>query len=142
MYLDENGNPLSLDETEELSEFLQGKKPEGYHLNTMPHLTEEQAWTVIYVLQEKFRLIPDHYEKCDKCGEFFNFHDEGYWLESSSRKYPRDEEMWGDIKDIPKFCGCYCDWCLEPAIREHRYELEQKVKRIGSQIRWLMGVTP
>jgi len=73
MYLDENGNPLSLDETEELSEFLQGKKPEGYHLNTMPHLTEEQAWTVIYVLQEKFRLIPDHYEKCDKCGSFLTF---------------------------------------------------------------------
>lgn len=42
-----------------------------------PRLGKRAAFTVIYVLQERFRLIPDNIEQCDVCLELFDEHEGG-----------------------------------------------------------------
>ncbi len=44
--------------------------PEGWTLpNLPPKMTGEQAFALIYYLQEGPRLLPDHIERCEECGE-------------------------------------------------------------------------
>lgn len=76
MFADDN-KQFSLEKTRELYEFLQGKIPDGISLSYPPALTPEQAGSVIYVLQEHFRIIPDNYEQCESCNELFDSNCEG-----------------------------------------------------------------
>lgn len=69
---------MNLEKTQELYEFLKGGIPEGFTLKTWkPKLSEDEAFTIIYVLQEKFHLIPDHFENCARCKEIFDMECEG-----------------------------------------------------------------
>lgn len=63
---------MNLDLIIELFEFLQGKEVEHFTLKRRPKLTKNQAFTVIYYLQERMGLIPDKYEFCDGCHELFD----------------------------------------------------------------------
>ncbi len=64
---------FTIEQTQELYEFLKGGIPEGFTLKTWkPKLSEDEAFTIIYILQEKFKLIPDHYEQCKRCKEIFD----------------------------------------------------------------------
>lgn len=86
----------SFEETLELYKWLQGEKMEGYEINNQPKLNKEQAFAVIYMLQEAYGFIPDTFEKCDVCGELF------------------DSDIEGEIisdKDSNKTIIC-CDGCL------------------------------
>jgi hypothetical protein len=68
---------LDIEKTRELNEFLMGQTPPGFHLTSQPKLSRKMAFSVIYVLQEHFGLIPDHFEKCDRCGYIFDSEREG-----------------------------------------------------------------
>lgn len=72
---------ITLEQTQELFDFLQGNfMPEGWTIKPKPRLTRNQAWSVIYYLQERLRILPDHYEKCrrNKCdSDLFNSESEG-----------------------------------------------------------------
>lgn len=72
-----------LENSEELFEFLQGNIPSGYHLaaESIPRLTPEQAWTVIWYLQNKYWQVPDHIERCDICGNLYDSWREGETLD-------------------------------------------------------------
>lgn len=85
---------LNFNQTKELYDFLRGESganienlrnvdftingtkiwTEKSHL---PKLTDEQAFLVLYVLQEAYNLIPDEIEKCSKCGELYDSSAEG-----------------------------------------------------------------
>lgn len=52
--------------------FLQGKCPDTMNVKEMPNLTKQQAFSVIYYLQEHLPVFPDTIEKCDRCGELFD----------------------------------------------------------------------
>lgn len=67
----------SFEETSELYKWLQGEKMEGYEIKNQPKLNEEQAFAVIYMLQEAYGFIPDNFEKCDVCGELYDSYIEG-----------------------------------------------------------------
>jgi hypothetical protein len=43
----------------------------------IPHLTQEQAFAVIYYLQEALYILPDTYEKCRKCGDLYDSDNDG-----------------------------------------------------------------
>lgn len=43
----------------------------------LPKLTDEQAFLVIYALQEVYKMIPDHFEMCSYCGELYDSDEEG-----------------------------------------------------------------
>lgn len=90
-----------LERTEELFEFLQGTVPDGHRIDAehIPHLTAEQAWTVIWYLSELHWQVPDHIERCDACGSLFDTNDSGVGIE---------------INDLTRyFCDnapCYQKW--------------------------------
>ena len=67
----------SFDETSDLYRWLQGEKMEGYEIQNQPNLNQEQAFAVIYILQEGFGFIPDIFEKCDVCGNLYDSDMEG-----------------------------------------------------------------
>lgn len=73
-------DPKSLQSVRELFEVLQGRRLETIIIKDLK-LTPEQAFSVIYFLQEHMGLIPDHYEKCDECGCLFDTESEGGYFE-------------------------------------------------------------
>lgn len=95
---------LTLEQTKELYEFLQGKsktvctgvkklyswhhteiikfmKIKNYDINTLeshlPKLTAEQAFLIIRVLQKVYHMIPDTFEICDVCKKMYDSDEEG-----------------------------------------------------------------
>ena len=76
-------DPDDLERTEELFTFLQGDIPDGYRIadDRIPHLTAEQAWTVIWYLGNQYWQVPDYIERCDVCGELFDTTREGDYLD-------------------------------------------------------------
>ena len=87
-------NELEL--VQEFDEFLTGTCPdsitikEGYPFG----LTPEQAFSIIWYLQEHWRIISDRYERCSECGNIYHTESEGHHNEAT-------------LKD-------YCGWCYDP----------------------------
>jgi hypothetical protein len=73
----------------ELYNYLQGKQiPSGFCEGfLMPQLSEDMAWKIIYVLQEGLRIIPDHIERCDNCGDIFDTDCGGRYSELEGKYY-------------------------------------------------------
>jgi len=68
---------ITLEQVETLYAFLQGECPERFCIKAMPNLTPDQAFAVIYYLQEGLGLIPDKYEKCRECDDLYDSANEG-----------------------------------------------------------------
>ena len=106
-----------LENTRELFAFLQGTVPEGHVIEQshVPHLTPDQAATVIWYLGNKYWQVTDHVERCDVCGEWYNT-----WCEGATI----------DCAPPPiYFCGNCCEG--EEAQRKRRIErgLEKSQRR-------------
>ena len=71
---------MDFDKTKEFYEFLLGKDKEfkGLTEENKLNLTPEQAFHIIYYLQEKHLIIPDVYEKCNECQKLYNSEKEGH----------------------------------------------------------------
>ena len=72
---------------EEFYAFLRGEIPEQIHLprGHKPKMSQKQAHSVIWYLQEHFSIIPDTIEQCDFCFNFFDSNSEGgYWQTKGS----------------------------------------------------------
>ena len=78
-----------LENTKELFEFLQGTMPEGYLVegSHVPHLTPDQAETVIWYLGNKYWQVTDHIERCDVCGEWYDHYYEGETIDCGPPPY-------------------------------------------------------
>jgi len=64
---------LSLEQLQEFYSWLQGNvKRTEWAENNVPHLDAKTAWRIIYELQDWLRVLPDHFELCDECGELFD----------------------------------------------------------------------
>lgn len=108
----------------ELTEFLQGETPEGFRLDSQPELDEDTAWTVVYILQEKFELITDQIEKCEQCGRLF---ETGYDEKIVETAALRDPAIYPDLEGVPEFSGIFCgEGCMRRAAREHRQNKDSK----------------
>lgn len=109
---------MSFEDVDQLYKFLKGEDDLGFTFKDedyLPKLTDEQAFRIIYVLQERFRTIPDTIEKCDCCGGLFDTECEGYVCEDGFKacdaapcfiEFSRHEEEM--LKDTVK-----CDFCGE-----------------------------
>ncbi len=85
---------ISLEEVEKFYNFLQGEVPEELTLQSPPKLTADQAFTVVYYLQEIFQILPDKYEKClmPECNALFDSENEGcaaLFCDSCGCQYPK-----------------------------------------------------
>jgi len=76
-------------QTQELFDFLQGTVPEGYSIKEdhVPHLTPDQAWTVVWFLGNMDFQISDEIERCDVCGELFDTGYEGIYTEEGPPRF-------------------------------------------------------
>ena len=92
--------PTDLKRVEQLFNFLQGVVPDGYNMpaEDVPHLTADQAWTVIWYLSEQYWQVPDYIQRCDVCGILYDSRCEGAVL------------AYGDPPNV--FCG-ECEYSLE-----------------------------
>ena len=79
------GLSVSVEETQELYDFLRGETPKGFTFREQPKLSREAAFAVIYYLQEKMYLIPDHYEQCDECGRIYESYEEGIFIDDTDQ---------------------------------------------------------
>lgn len=71
----------------EFYEFLQGNVPEGITTRPKIKLTKKQAFSIIWYLQEKFPVIPDHIEQCYTCGELYDSYSQGHHSEVTGKFY-------------------------------------------------------
>lgn len=93
----------TLEEVESFFAFLQGAKMPGFRFSeNSPEikLSAEQAYKIIYVLQEGLRVVPDKYEKCSICNSLYNIEEEGDHTERMVVWYVEEYEEENDI-DIP-----------------------------------------
>lgn len=113
----DNRELSDLEWVEELFEFLQGDVPEEKTLapGHRVKLTADQAYSIIWFLQERFPLLPDQIEKCDTCDNLYDSYSQGHHSELTG-----------------KF---YCCMTCEPADlyeREHRAE-KRKAKQLKNK---------
>lgn len=81
--MDQTTAETSLEQVEELYEFLQGTPPKSIIMGkqTQPVLTKEQAFAVVWFLQEHMHLLPDSYQQCSVCEDLFDSREEGFYVE-------------------------------------------------------------
>jgi hypothetical protein len=64
---------VNIDEAREFYAFLRGgDPPKGIYVRARPRLSANAAFAVLYVLQERYRLIPDTFEQCEDCKELYD----------------------------------------------------------------------
>jgi hypothetical protein len=69
-----------------LYEYLQGNLPDGVKCFA-PKLSEEDAFSVIWFLQECINCLPQKHERCSICGEIYNSENEGHYSELNGESY-------------------------------------------------------
>jgi hypothetical protein len=108
-----------LDVVERVFDMLIGKElPEGVCLEHQPNLTEEEAFSVVWFLQEVSRVLPDTIDRCNYCGLLYN-------AECTSPGYIDDTDDWfwketefteDEIKSVAH--QHFCSWgCMSYAIQ-------------------------
>lgn len=79
---------ISLDVARQLYDFLRGgPPPDGICLRSRPRLSASAAFSVLYVLQEGYRMVPDTFEQCYRCHDLFDSDEGGYYCEKTGRHY-------------------------------------------------------
>jgi hypothetical protein len=103
---------ITLEQVEQFMEMLTGGElPDGLMLANQPELTRNQAFSVIYYLQEILRVIPDKFEMCE-CGELFDGDCDGYIVGEYDSWY---EEHWILPETVTAnegriFCSIECEY--------------------------------
>lgn len=102
---------MEQEEIEMFYKFLQGTDcPENLHTQNQPHLTAEEAFSVIYYLQEIMEILPDKYEMCKECGCIYDAECEGACIgEDTTIIGENGEEIPGNF--LAEQYGTYCDSC-------------------------------
>lgn len=86
-----------LDSIKTFHGFLQGTIPEGVTVRRFKKMNPDQAFTVIWFLQEVCHLLSDHYEMCHNCKVIYDAWGEGHRNEKTGR--------------------CFCGSCFDPDLR-------------------------
>jgi hypothetical protein len=67
---------VTINELQEFFEFLQGVIPNNEATKisfvSPPKVSKETAISIIYYLQEVMGIVPDTYESCKKCSDFYD----------------------------------------------------------------------
>ena len=101
-------------------EFLQGKMhPDRISRENAPDLTKEQAWHVIYCMQEYFGIFDDRFKRCKICDCIYDSDGQGTVIKQDT--VPA-ETIEGSVKiklqEFTEECGHYCEG--------HRADKEEK----------------
>lgn len=87
------GEPVvdELSRVEQFHEFLQGRLPDGVEVGHLPKLSADEAFTVIWFLQEVSEIISSSIEMCSYCGTLF------------------DSDADGHIGEAGNYCSAMCE---------------------------------
>jgi len=100
----------TLEKVQEFYEWLQGGAgPEKIEFRTKPRLTEDEAFSVVYYLQEELGILPDCYEQCRKCKGLYDSCNEGTSIDKDSTIVENGKEVDGNFQE--ELYGLYCDNC-------------------------------
>jgi len=104
-----------LKHTNALFDLLQGRVPDDCKIKAshVPHLTPDQAWTVIWWLGNQYWQVTDHIERCDVCGDLYDTHCGGECLD------------WGETPYH------VCDECVHDDVVEAKREMQAKSSKEG-----------
>lgn len=76
-----NLSEVTINELQEFFEFLQGdissNEARKITFISPPKVSKETAISIIYYLQEVMGIVPDTYESCKKCSDFYDSGNEG-----------------------------------------------------------------
>ena len=98
---------ISHEQMNNLYAMLQGDlRDEDSRLGNLPNLSSEQAFAVIYYLQEQMDILPDNYDRCDLCHCLVNRDNEAMYNSF-------DDDELNQAHDFPKE-GRYCEDCSLP----------------------------
>lgn len=95
-------------------EFLQGKMhPDKINAENVPNLTKEQAWHVIYCMQEYFGIFDDRFERCKICDHIYDSDAGGMVISQDTE--PMEITDRSENRKVHNFaeeeCGYYCEEC-------------------------------
>ena len=117
---------IESDAMNDLLSFLKGDFiPETVKIvdkSKLPKLTTIQAWFVIYVLQEHFKVLPEKFEMCNDCGRVFDSEIEGIHTDDKVQFEEGEIAFRLPIEDVGKFLCGYC----EDAHRRQEYEKDDE----------------
>lgn len=98
------GQPIlnDMERIEKFFSFLQGDVPPHVQMSddTTPKLTPDQAWSVIWFLQEVCHVLPVKFQRCDCCGDLYDSYRGGDYNEAG-----------------PLYRFCASDSCLSELMR-------------------------
>ena len=104
---------ITIEQVRELYAMLTGGElPDGWRMPEQPQLTPRAAFAVIWFLQERLRILPDHYERCKNCDEVFDTDYGGQVCVDDVDEY--DQEAYGALdvsaEELRQFAGMqFCD---------------------------------
>ena len=95
-------------------EFLQGKMhSDKINAENVPDLTKEQAWHVIYCMQEYFGIFDDRFERCKMCDHIYDSDAGGMAISQDTE--PMEITDRSENRKVHNFaeeeCGYYCEEC-------------------------------
>jgi len=94
------------DRIDVLYKYLKGEElPEGVTCK-MPKLSPNEAFSVIWFLQEILHVLPDNIEQCDECKELFDTDCSGYCLDDQYINKNTGKTL------AKKYWGDWCDGCV------------------------------
>lgn len=104
-------NKIELEAVQKFYKWLQGgDSPDRISFKVNPKLTAEEAFSVIYYLQEELEILPDHYEQCKECNCLFDSYNEGVSIDKETTIVDAEgTEVDGNFSE--DMFGMYCDDC-------------------------------
>ncbi|MCM1236435.1 MAG: hypothetical protein NC489_40670 [Ruminococcus flavefaciens] len=107
----DNGD-VSIDKVDEFYDWLQGKScPKNMYFEQKLNLSEEQAFSVIYFLQEYLGVLPDKYERCRKCGRLYDSEKDGVCISEETEIFDMEKIEYVSADFPEEMYGLYCDNC-------------------------------
>lgn len=98
-----------LEEIEEFYKLLvEHEIPDGYRMpNLPPRMTGEQAFSLIWFLQERLRCLPDNIKRCGCCDSLADEHSEFVRYVKSKKEFLC--ESCYQAEQAYECCGAHCD---------------------------------
>lgn len=106
---------ITLEQAQEFMDFLTGDAiPEGFTFQHPPTLTQVQAFSVVYYLQEYLDVMPDTFEMCQVCKSLFDTTEGGFTIDGSGTpdEWHQDHGVTAEMlsaNDGAQFCSEQCE---------------------------------
>lgn len=105
---EKENSEITLEQVEEFFDFLRGELPDGMSLvkKNIPKLRDDQAFAIIWYIQERLRIIPDNFELCHDCKQIYDADYGGIAVDNL-----RDAKKMGYNCTRKDKGHTFCNWC-------------------------------